>query len=240
MTTFSYSTDAPATVKAGVLVLPMFLGPKGPLPGPGVKEVGLEQAYRDAKLTGKKQENLLVVRRDGDRFAAGAVLLVGVGGQGGAHAERHSGVCSGARRSAGPVSAPWRRRSRRPSPARAPRTRCRRRSKALVLGTYRFDRYKTAKARDEGAHADHGARDRRGPTRRRRATPSSAGQVVARGRLLGARPGEHARRRHAAGADRARGAEDGPRGRPALQGLGRSRSWRRAGSAASSASAPEA
>ena len=78
MTTFSYSTDAPSKVRAGVLVLPMYHGPKGPLPGPGVKEVGLDQAYRDAKLTGKKQENLLVVRRDGDRFAAGAVLLVGV------------------------------------------------------------------------------------------------------------------------------------------------------------------
>src|SRR4249920_3689103 len=57
----------------------MFHAATGPLPGPGVKEVGLERAYRDAKLTGNKNENLLVVRRDGDRFAAGAVLLVGVG-----------------------------------------------------------------------------------------------------------------------------------------------------------------
>ena len=76
MTTVSYSTDAPSAARAGVLVLPVF---QGPAPGPGVKETGLEQAYRDAKLTGKRGENLLVVRRDGDRFAATAVQLVGVG-----------------------------------------------------------------------------------------------------------------------------------------------------------------
>ena len=36
-------------------------------------------AYAGAKLTGKKGEHLLVTARSGDRFAAGAVLLVGVG-----------------------------------------------------------------------------------------------------------------------------------------------------------------
>ena len=48
MTTFSFSTDAPVAVKAGVLILPVFQGPEF---GPGVKETGLEQVYRDAKLT---------------------------------------------------------------------------------------------------------------------------------------------------------------------------------------------
>ena len=76
MTTFSFSTDAPAEVKAGVLILPVFQGPEF---GPGVKETGLQQAYKDAKLTGKKGESLLVTKRNGDRFAAGAVLLYGVG-----------------------------------------------------------------------------------------------------------------------------------------------------------------
>ena len=37
MTTCSYATDSPANVRTGLLVLPMFLGPKGPMPGPGVK-----------------------------------------------------------------------------------------------------------------------------------------------------------------------------------------------------------
>jgi leucyl aminopeptidase len=76
VTTYSYSTEAPTGVKAGVLILPVFQGPDF---GPGVAETGLEQSYRDAKLTGKKGEFLLVTKRDGDRFAAGAVLLHGVG-----------------------------------------------------------------------------------------------------------------------------------------------------------------
>jgi leucyl aminopeptidase len=63
-------------VKAGVLILPVFQGPEF---GPGVKETGLSQAYRDARLTGKKGESLLVAGRNGDRFKAGAVLLQGVG-----------------------------------------------------------------------------------------------------------------------------------------------------------------
>ena len=41
--------------------------------------MGLADAYAGAKLTGKKGEHLLVTTRRGDRFAAGAVLLVGVG-----------------------------------------------------------------------------------------------------------------------------------------------------------------
>jgi leucyl aminopeptidase len=76
VTTFSFSTDAPVAVKAGVLILPVFQGPDF---GPGVKEMGLEQAYLDAKLTGKKGESLLVTKRNGDRFAANAALLLGVG-----------------------------------------------------------------------------------------------------------------------------------------------------------------
>jgi leucyl aminopeptidase len=76
VTSFSFSTDASAEVKAGVLILPVFQGPEF---GPGVKETGLQQAYRDARLTGKKGETLLVTKRRGDRFAADAVLLQGVG-----------------------------------------------------------------------------------------------------------------------------------------------------------------
>jgi leucyl aminopeptidase len=76
VTTFWFSTDPPAEVKTGVLVAPVF---EGPAFGPGAEIPGLERAYRDAKLTGKKGETLLVTRRQGDRFAADAVLLVGVG-----------------------------------------------------------------------------------------------------------------------------------------------------------------
>ena len=76
MTTFSYSSGSPRETPAGVLVVPVF---EGNQPGPGVKETGLLDAYTAAKHTGKKGENLLVTKRPGDRFAADAVLLVGVG-----------------------------------------------------------------------------------------------------------------------------------------------------------------
>jgi leucyl aminopeptidase len=76
VTSFSFSTERPSAAKAGVLVAPVFQGPDF---GPDVLETGLDGAYRDAKLTGKKGESLLVTKRDGDRFAADAVLLVGVG-----------------------------------------------------------------------------------------------------------------------------------------------------------------
>ena len=143
MTTFSYATDAPATVKAGVLVLPMFLGPKGPLPGPGVKEVGLEQAYRDAKLTGKKLENLLVVRREGDRFAAGAVLLVGAGDKTQLTSNvirRVLGRASSALPRFGTVATTFPQALTGKGAADAVQAAV----EGIVLGTYRFDRYKSA------------------------------------------------------------------------------------------------
>ena len=178
MTTFSYSTDAPATVRAGVLVLPMYSGPKGPLAGPGVKEVGLEQAYRDAKLTGKKQENLLVVRRDGDRFAAGAAMLVGVG-------DKAELTPTALRRVLGRVAGTLGRfgtaattfpqaAAGRDLPGAVQAT-----VEGLVLGAYRFDRYKSDEGR-EGPHPGRGARVGAWQTRRRRARPSSAGRSSAR------------------------------------------------------------
>jgi leucyl aminopeptidase len=121
----------------------MFHGPKGPLPGPGVKDVGLEQAYRDAKLTGKRQENLLVVRRDGDRFAAGAVLLVGAGDK----AELTSNVVRrvlGRAASAfprfGTVATTFPQAVTGKGAADAMQAAV----EGIVLGSYRFDRYKTA------------------------------------------------------------------------------------------------
>jgi leucyl aminopeptidase len=45
----------------------------------GLKDTGLADVYAAARFTGKKGEDLLVARRDGDRFAATNVLLVGVG-----------------------------------------------------------------------------------------------------------------------------------------------------------------
>src|SRR5207344_1926829 len=123
----------------------MFHAATGPLPGPGVKEVGLERAYRDANPTGKKLENLLVVRREGDRFAAGAVLLVGVG-------DKAELTPNALRRVLGRVAGTLGRfgtaattfpqaASGRDLPGAAQAA-----VEGIVLGAYRFDRYKTAKA----------------------------------------------------------------------------------------------
>ena len=48
MTTYVYSNESPADVKAGLLIVPVFQGPK---PGPGVRETGLSKAYGAARLT---------------------------------------------------------------------------------------------------------------------------------------------------------------------------------------------
>ncbi len=139
MTTFSYSTDAASAVRTGVLVLPVFQGPE---PGPGVREVGLAQAYRDAKLTGKLGETLLVIRRDRDRFVADAVLLVGVG-------QKDAFDVTALRRALGRVAGGLGRfgsaattfpqaLGARQAPEAAQAT-----VEGIALGAYRFDRYKT-------------------------------------------------------------------------------------------------
>jgi leucyl aminopeptidase len=141
MTNISFSTDATSAVRAGVLVLPVF---QGPAPGPGVKETGLDQPYRDAKLTGKKGENLLVVRRDGDRFAAAAVQLVGVGEKSEltpAAIRRILGRVAGTLGRFGTVATTFPQAvGARDLPAAAQAA-----VEGLTLGAYRFDRYKTAK-----------------------------------------------------------------------------------------------
>jgi leucyl aminopeptidase len=139
VTTASFSSASPAAIRAGILVVPVF---KGPLPGPGVNEVGLERAYRDAKLTGKKHENLLVVRRDGDRFAAGAVLLVGVGEKAEVtpvHIRRVLGRVAGTLGRFGTVATTFAQAAGGRAAAEAAQATV----EGLILGSYRFDRYKT-------------------------------------------------------------------------------------------------
>jgi leucyl aminopeptidase len=139
VTTYSYSSESPADVRAGLLIVPVF---QGPSPGPGVRETGLAKAYADAKHTGKRGEAVLVTRRDRDRFAAEAVLLVGVGpkseftidgmrralGRAAGTAHRFGAVATtfpqafGSRQAAEAVQAA---------------------AEGLGLGDYRFDRYRT-------------------------------------------------------------------------------------------------
>ena len=141
MIRYSSSNDPPSKVKAGVLVVPVFQGPE---PGPGVREVGLESAYRAARLNGKKNENLLVTRRDGDGFAADAVLMVGVG-------ERKDFTVTAARRALGKVAPSLRRFGTvattfaQAFPGKRGADAVQAAAEGIGLGAYRFDRYKTKK-----------------------------------------------------------------------------------------------
>jgi leucyl aminopeptidase len=139
VTTYVYSSESPREVNAGLLVVPVFQGPE---PGPGVKDLRLLEAYEGARLTGKKNEQLLVPKQRGDRFAADAVLLIGVGekdrfdaaaarralGKAGPTARRFGSVATtlplafGAKDAAAAVQAA---------------------AEGLGLGAYRFDRYRT-------------------------------------------------------------------------------------------------
>ncbi len=140
MTTFAYSSASSHEIAAGILVVPVF---EGPSPGPGVRETRLLDAYVAAKHTGKKGENLLVTKRRGDRFAADAVLLVGVGAKGAFDVpamRRALGRVGGSARRFGTVATTFAlafdaRRSAEAVQAAA---------EGLGLGAYRFDRYRTA------------------------------------------------------------------------------------------------
>ncbi|MEX0754494.1 MAG: leucyl aminopeptidase [Actinomycetota bacterium] len=143
MAEFSFSTDAAADVQVDLLVLPVF---KGPEAGPGVKQAGLAEAFAEAKLTGAKGETLMHVRRDDDRFAAGAVLLVGLG-------DRSEVTPDVLRRVAARVAP---RAARFASVATTLPQAVRKHEEAvaavvegMLLGTYRFDRYRTTASEPE-------------------------------------------------------------------------------------------
>ncbi|HEX6844789.1 MAG TPA: leucyl aminopeptidase [Actinomycetota bacterium] len=145
MTTYALSTASPRDVAAGLLIVPVFEGPE---PGPGVKETRTLDAYTAAKHSGKKGENLLVTKRRGDRFAADAVLLVGVG-------PREAFDVRGMRRALGRVAGTARRFGTAATSfplvfgARQGAEALEASVEGLGLGAYRFTRYKTT-ADDRG------------------------------------------------------------------------------------------
>jgi len=143
---FAFSSDPAAVVDAGLLILPVF---EGGVPGPGVRELGLGDAYAAAKLAGKEGQNLLVPRRDGDGFAAGAVLLVGAG-------PKEAFDVTTLRRSLGRVGASARRFGSAATTfplavgARHATDAVQAAAEGLGLGAYRFGRYKTGNDEDGG------------------------------------------------------------------------------------------
>jgi leucyl aminopeptidase len=142
VTTYAYSFESPREVSAGLLVLPVFQGPE---PGPAVKDLRLLEVYAGAKLTGKKNEQLLVPKRSGDRFAADAVLLIGVG-------ERDRFDVTAARRALGRVGQTARRFGTVATTvplafaAKDAEGAVHAAAEGLGLGAYHFDRYRTTSA----------------------------------------------------------------------------------------------
>lgn len=142
MPTFTFSTKSPASIATDVLVLPVYEGPE---PGPGVRDVkGLDLIglFAATGMKGKRGESLVVPNTGIDGLAAAAVLLLGVGKR----ADASPDAC---RRSIGRVAAQLARR--RHVSTTLPQIAGRSFEEAvqatvegLVLGSYRFDRYKSA------------------------------------------------------------------------------------------------
>ena len=149
MPKFTFSTQSPASVKADVIVLPVYEGPE---PGPGVRDVkgiDLLGLYRAAGYKGKRGESLVVPNTGIDGLAASAVILAGVG-------KRSDASPDACRRAIGRVA---RQIARRPRVATtmaqiAPRAfeeAVQATTEGIVLGSYRFDRYKTSSDGDKPA-----------------------------------------------------------------------------------------
>jgi leucyl aminopeptidase len=139
--TFTVSADAIGSVETDVLVLPVFEGNEG---GPGVRDVrGLDllSVYAAAGHRGKRGENLLVPNLGIEGLAASSVLLVGVGRR----ADAGPDAC---RRAIGRVAAQLAKRGRVATTipqvaGRALEDGVQSTVEGLLLGAYRFDRYKT-------------------------------------------------------------------------------------------------
>ena len=138
MTTFKTSTLSAREVVADLLIVPVFTGDDV---APGLRETGLAETYAASRLTGKKGESLLVTRRGGDRFAAEAVLLVGVGPKDGfdlTTMRRSLAKALGGARRFPTVATTF----ALAFPAREATDAVQAAVEAIGLGAYRFDRYK--------------------------------------------------------------------------------------------------
>ncbi len=145
MTDFVYSAATPLESDAALLIVPVFEGPQA---GPGLKEIGLLDAYVAAKLTGKKGQNLLVPRRGEDPFAADAVLIVGVGPKDAFDVtaiRRTMGTVAGTARRFGTVATTFALATRSRHAADAVQAA----AEGLGLGAYRFRRYKSSADEDD-------------------------------------------------------------------------------------------
>ena len=142
MPTFAFSTDRPTDQAVDVLVLPVFEGPEA---GPGVKDVkgvDLLEQFAASGAKGKRGESLLVPNTGDEALAAKAVLLVGVGPKAAASPD----AC---RRAIGRAARQLGRRKTVATTlpqivgAKDQLEAVQATVEGVLLGTYRFDRYKS-------------------------------------------------------------------------------------------------
>ena len=142
MPTFAFSTDRPTDLAVDVLVLPVFEGPEA---GPGVKDVkgvDLLEQFAASGARGKRGESLLVPNTGDKALAAMAVLLVGVGPKAAASPD----AC---RRAIGRVARQLGRRKTVATTlpqivgAKDQLEAVQATVEGVLLGSYRFDRYKS-------------------------------------------------------------------------------------------------
>ncbi len=142
MPTFAFSTDRPTDQAVDVLVLPVFEGPEA---GPGVKDVkgvDLLEQFEASGAKGKRGESLLVPNTGDKALAARAVLLVGVGPKAAASPD----AC---RRAIGRVARQLGRRKTVATTlpqivgAKDQLEAVQATVEGVLLGSYRFDRYKS-------------------------------------------------------------------------------------------------
>jgi len=140
--TFAFSTDRPTDQAVDVLVLPIFEGPEA---GPGVKDVkgvDLLEQFSASGAKGKRGESLLVPNTGNQALAAKSVLLVGVGPKAAASPD----AC---RRAIGRAARQLGRRKTVATTlpqivgAKDQLEAVQATVEGVLLGTYRFDRYKS-------------------------------------------------------------------------------------------------
>jgi len=144
VTTYAFSSESPRDVEVGLLIVPVF---EGGDPGPGVRETRTADAYASARLTGKKGQTLLVAKRRGERYAAEAVLVVGVGPRDAfdpVAARRALGRVAGQARRFGTVATTFALAFGSRDAAAAVQAV----AEGLGLGSYRFERYRSKKGED--------------------------------------------------------------------------------------------
>ncbi len=176
MPTFTFATTSPATIEADVLVLPVYEGPE---PGPGVRDIkgiDLLGLFAATGMKGKRGESLVVPNTGIDGLAASAVVLLGVG-------KRSAANPDACRRAIGRVAAQLGRRRRVATTlpqiaGRALEEAVQATVEGLLLGAYRFDRYKSTNG-DRPQWAEVVLLGKPGADARSARTAMHRGQVIA-------------------------------------------------------------